>query len=229
MELNHQPLPYFKHDNPYHDKLKSFENFVLRDEEGENYKGQWNQNAFKRKAPLILEIGSGYGHFMRDYCSKNPSVNFIGMDYKFKRSFNLAKKLSALQKENFFYLRANAARVDCLFDESEIDKVLYFFPDPWPKNKHKKKRLFQEEFLKKVHKVLKPNGKFFIKTDHSEYAEWMKSILLESNLFKIEMMSFDIRTDFPDHFLSSFKTKFERIFLQKGLPIKGFELTCLKD
>ena len=83
------------------------------------------------KVHLVLEIGTGYGHFMQDYCAKNPSVNFVGMDYKFKRSFNLVKKLDSLQQRNFFYLRANAARVDQLFGDSELEKVFYFFPDPW--------------------------------------------------------------------------------------------------
>ncbi|MEE2743540.1 MAG: tRNA (guanosine(46)-N7)-methyltransferase TrmB [Bdellovibrionota bacterium] len=220
---------YFPHDNPYHEKLKSFDNFVLRDEEGEAFRGNWNKNAFKNQGPLVLEIGSGYGHFMMDFCSHYPEINFVGMDYKFKRSFQLAQKLKNLERKNFFFLRANGARVDRLFAESELDQVFYFFPDPWPKNKHKKKRLFQKNFLKQVHSVLKPQGKFFIKTDHSDYAEWMKALLLECPFFKIETVSFDIRQEYPEHFLSSFQTKFEKIFLKQDIPIKGFELTCLKE
>ena len=76
--------------------------------------------------------------------------------------------------------------------------------------------------------MLRPQGKFFIKTDHLEYAMWMKSLLSDCPLFKHEMVSFNIREEYPDHFLSSFETKFEKIFLKKGIPIKGFELTSLK-
>ena len=72
---------YFPHDNPYHEKLKSFDNFVLRDEEGEAFRGNWNKNAFKNQGPLVLEIGSGYGHFMMDFCSHYPEINFVGMEY----------------------------------------------------------------------------------------------------------------------------------------------------
>ena len=134
-----------------------------------------------------------------------------------------------LDRKNFLYLRANGSRIDRLFSESELDQVFYFFPDPWPKNKHKKKRLFQKNFLKQVHSVLKPQGKFFIKTDHTDYAEWMKTLLLECPFFKIEIASFNLRQEYPEHFLSSFQTKFEKIFLKQDVPIKGFELTCLKE
>lgn len=229
MEQKTDPNSYFIHDNPYHNKLKHFEKFVLRDEEGEKFKGCWNKKAFNRQGPLVLEIGSGYGHFMLEYCSSHSDTNFVGMDYKFKRSFNLAKKLEQFEQRNFFYLRANGTRIDQIFENSELDQVFYFFPDPWPKNKHKKKRLFQETFLKQVYAVLRPQGKFFIKTDHLEYAKWMKSLLLNCPLFKLEMVSFNVREEYPNNFLSSFETKFEKIFLKKGIPIKGFELTCLKD
>jgi tRNA (guanine-N7-)-methyltransferase len=229
MEQTTDPNSYFIHDNPYHNKLKYFEQFVLRDEEGEKFKGRWNKEAFNRQGPLVLEIGSGYGHFMLEYCLNHPETNFVGMDYKFKRSFNLAKKLEQSKQKNFFYLRANGTRIDQIFESSELDQVFYFFPDPWPKNKHKKKRLFQETFLKQIYTVLKPQGKLFIKTDHLEYAEWMKALLSDCSLFKHEVVSFNIREEYPDHFLSSFETKFEKIFLEKGIPIKGFELTCLKD
>ena len=53
----------YKHDNPYHDKLAIFDKFVLRDDEGESFAGNWNQKVFENDAPIEVEIGSGYGHF----------------------------------------------------------------------------------------------------------------------------------------------------------------------
>ena len=87
----------YKHENPYHDKLGEFGEFVMRDHEAENCGGKWNSEVFKREAPLFLEIGTGAGHFMMDYCNDHPEHHFVGLDYRFKRSFHLAKKLSTLE------------------------------------------------------------------------------------------------------------------------------------
>ena len=228
--VDHTYLQDFKYKtkNPYNDRLGDFNDFVFCGEQGEALRGKWNQDVFKRKAPICLEIGSGYGHFMMEYCEKNPDINFVGMDYRFKRSFALAKKLDQLTHKNFRFLRAKGERIGFLFDENEADTLFYFFPDPWPKTKHQKKRLFQTHFLEIAYKVLKPGGKFYIKTDHDGYALWMEKILDNQKLFNIDLKTTDLRQEHPAHFLSSFKTKFEKIFVAQGIKIKAFELTSLK-
>jgi len=228
----------YTHDNPYHDKLALFENFVMRDQEAEQFRDQWNEKVFKRAAPLCVEIGTGYGHFMLEYCRNNPHENFVGLDYRFKRSYSLAKQLSAIEAGQFKYLRAKGERIHFQFGDSEVDKIYYFFPDPWPKNRHHKKRLFQEPFLAAAYKILKPNGKIFIKTDHDEYAQWMKKVIDKdraqahkkngAQLFDCELASLDLRAEYPKHFLCSFETKFEKIFLAKKIKIKGFVLKSKK-
>lgn len=222
----------YSHKNPYHDKLTEFDEFVMRDNESESYIGKWNDQVFKREAPLCVEIGTGYGHFMHDYCEKNPEVNFIGMDFRFKRSYNLARKLAEHPTKNFKYLRARGERIEFMFKEGEVDRLFYFFPDPWPKKRHHKKRLFQQPFLQAAYKVLRPGGTLFVKTDHSGYAEWMiehmdKPEALE--LFDIKLKTLDLYNEAPDHFLASFQTKFEKIFLKKEEPIKAFELVSKKQ
>lgn len=223
-----ESFQYSKHLNPYHERLKIFDEFVLRDDEGEGFQGNWNSGVFKREAELQVEIGSGYGHFMMEHTQKYPDVNFVGMDHRFKRSFNLARKLSKLEHKNFRYLRARGERVGHLFAENEVDKIFYFFPDPWPKKRHLKKRLFQKRFLDEAHKVLKPHGEILVKTDHDGYFEWMLDEVKNDERFKLELKSFDLRFDAPDHFLSSFVTKFEKIFVAKGIKIKAMVLKNLK-
>ncbi len=218
----------YKHRNPYHEKLAEFSEFVMRDEEAEVYRGKWNTDVFKRDAELVVEVGSGYGHFMREYCEKNPDVNFVGIDYRFKRSYELCKKLKILNIENYRYLRAKGERIGFLFEEGEVDTLLYFFPDPWPKKRHNKKRLFQAPFLQSAYKVLKPGGRMFIKTDHDAYYEWMCEVLKDQDQFTISMQTADLWNEQQDHFLASFQTKFEKIFLKQGINIKGFELISKK-
>jgi tRNA (guanine-N7-)-methyltransferase len=214
----------YTHKNPYHDRLEEFSGFVLRDEEAEKHRGSWNTDVFSRQAPLHVEIGSGFGHFMLAYCEDHPEVNFVGMDYRFKRSFQLAKKLKSHPHQNFRYLRAKGERVEFIFGQQEVEALYYFFPDPWPKTRHHKKRLFQEPFLQAAHKVLTQTGKIYIKTDHDGYAQWMKEHIEKTTLFTCTMESWDLHNDQPDHFLAHYQTKFEKIFLGQGIKIKAFVL-----
>lgn len=221
----------YTHRNPYHEKLEEFSEFVLRDHEGEALPGKWNQEVFKREAPLHIEIGSGYGHFMMDFCEKNPEVNFVGLDYRFKRTFELATKLQNHPTKNFRYLRAKGERIEFNFAENEVDSIYYFFPDPWPKARHHKKRLFQNPFLRAAYRILKPGGKLYIKTDHEGYADWMEEFIAAptcQELFTQTLATRDLYQEFPDHYLAGFQTKFEKIFLKKGINIKAFVLESKK-
>lgn len=129
-------LPYTKNTqlNPYLQRLDEFDHFVFKNEESEIYRNCWRSQVFQNQFPLHVEIGSGAGHFMYDYCQKHSFHNFIGLDYRFKRSYRLAKKMSALETQNFRYLRAWGERLAYVFGEDELDALYYFFPDPWPKN-----------------------------------------------------------------------------------------------
>jgi tRNA (guanine-N7-)-methyltransferase len=218
----------YTHDNPYHDRLAVYDSFVLRDEEAESNVSKWNDHIFKNTQPVEVEIGTGYGEFMIEYSQKNPDRNFIGLDHRFKRSYGLAMKLNKLEHKNFRYLRARGERLGFMFGESEVQSVFYFFPDPWPKNRHNKKRLFQKPFLDDCHKVLKNGGTLFVKTDHDGYYEWMLNELKEEKRFEVLLQTKDLRNEYPEHFLSQFKTKFEKIFLSQGTLIKAIELRNIK-
>lgn len=231
--MDHTFQEHFKytHRNPYHDKLVEFSDFLLRDEDSEQFAGQWNEKVFGREGNLCAEIGSGYGHFMMEYCANNPNTNFVGMDFRFKRTFYLAKKLQDHPTKNFRYLRARGERIKYIFGENEIDNMFYFFPDPWPKKRHHKKRLFQQPFIEAAYHVLKPGATLWIKTDHDAYAEWMDEHMNKPEalkLFDIKLRTFDLREEHPEHFLASFQTKFEKIFLAQGTKIKAFELVSRK-
>jgi tRNA (guanine-N7-)-methyltransferase len=211
-------------DNPYSDKLNAYADFVMQDNNCEELRGKWAMQEFKNNLPLHVEIGSGFGDFMFNFCNEITNVNFIGMDYRFKRSYQVARKLAKIPHRNFRYLRAMGERIGFMFDAAEVERLYYFFPDPWPKARHNKKRLFQKPFLDAAHKVLSPQGEIWIKTDHDDYFAWMLEHLEQENRFSIELQSFDLHADFPEHFLSTHKTKFEHIFLGQGIKIKALIL-----
>lgn len=218
----------YKHHNPYHEKLKEFSDFVLRDHEGENLKGRWAVDEFHHNTDIVLEIGTGYGHFMKKYCLKMPETNFIGLDYKFKRSFRLVKNLNKIRSiTNFRYLRARAERLLWLFSPNELKKIFIFFPDPWPKRKHHKKRLLQLEFLQILHTVLRNDGCIYIKTDHVPLSKWMIEQVERSHLFHVEFFTKDLYGEDPHHFLTEYQTYFEKIFLSQNKKIISLQLTPL--
>lgn len=230
MQSNHAYHPEFKkykRTNPYHEKLGEFDQFVLRDEEAEAHRGKWKE-LFQNQNPLNVEVGTGYGEFMVEYCQKHPGENFVGLDHRFKRSFGLAKQLSRLENKNFRYLRARGERIGYIFGESEVQNLFYFFPDPWPKKRHHKNRLFQRPFLDDAHRILAAGGVLYVKTDHDGYYEWMLEALQGEKRFEILLQSRDLRKEFPEHFLSQFTTKFEKIFLSQGTLIKSLVLKNLK-
>lgn len=236
---NNAPRCYLrKETNPYHHKLQEFNEFVFLDHQPESFKGKWNQDVFKNNHPLIIEIGVGYGEFMTHYCLQHPEHNYVGMDIRFKRSFNVAKKLQDKELQNMRFLRAQGQRLPWLFDQREIDQLLCFFPDPWPRKKQFKRRLFQKDFFQSLSTLLKPQGTLLFKTDHLEMFEWALNELSQCSNLNILWQSFDLYQDYEvliDEKIKqlvqpmvTFQTKFEKIFLQQNIPIKALVL-CPQD
>ena len=214
----------YTHKNPYNEKLGQYSRFVLRDREPEAFQGCWCRGVFQRDCSLVVEVGSGYGHFMLEYCAQNPQVNFVGLDYRFKRGFQLVKRIHREGLCNIRYLRARGERLHFLFAPGEVDRVFFFFPDPWPKSRHRGRRLAQGAFFDSVHRILRPGGEFFIKTDHYDYFLWMDDCMRGDGRWEVELKTLDLYSEYSDHFLSAYKTKFEKIFLSQNIPIKAFVL-----
>ena len=128
----------YRHRNIYHDKLQDYGQFVFRDREAEQFAGVWNREVFKNNAPIAVEIGPGYGHFMLEYCQQYPLLNFVGIDYRFKRGFQLVKRIGRKGLSNVRYLRARGERLHFIFGAQEVDQIFFFFPDPWAKSRQRK-------------------------------------------------------------------------------------------
>lgn len=234
-----RPLCYTRKDtNPYQFKLADLGSFIFLDHEAEKFRGKWQNQVFHNDHPLIVEIGVGYGDFMTDYASKNPSTNYVGMDIRFKRSFGVAKKIKSLSLENIRFLRAQGQRLPYLFDKNEVDVLFCFFPDPWPRKKQHKKRILQKSLLDSIANILKPQGYFCFKTDHLEMFNWVYEELAHCPKLKLKWSSFDLYKDAPFvedekiknilYPMVTFQTKFEKIFLQQNTHIKAM-IICPQD
>jgi tRNA (guanine-N7-)-methyltransferase len=131
-----------------------------------------SQTLFGNDAPLELEVGSGKGLFMQNASGKNPGHNFLGVEIAYKYAAQAAERLAKHDRCNAIMASGNA---EPLLEKSIADQSLtavhIYFPDPWWKKKHKKRRVVNPQSVKHIYRVLSPGGSFHFWTDVLEYFE----------------------------------------------------------
>ncbi len=134
--------------------------------------------AFGRAAPKILEIGFGMGGATAQIAQANPDQDYLGIEVHSPGVGNLLKLIQEQSLTNLRVIQHDAVEVlrDMIADEA-LDGVHIFFPDPWPKKRHHKRRLLQAEFLALLCSKLKPGGYLHFATDWEEYAQWTLEVL----------------------------------------------------
>lgn len=133
---------------------------------------------FGRDAPLVLEVGFGMGDSLLAMATAAPEIDFVGIEVHPPGVGRLINSAGAAQLSNLRVYMADAVDVmqDCISDES-LDRFQLFFPDPWHKKKHHKRRIVQPEFVELVRRKLKPQGVLHMATDWEEYAEYMMEVM----------------------------------------------------
>ena len=139
--------------------------------DGTVHKGKWHE-LFKNDKPIHLEIGMGKGDFIIEHAKTNPNVNYIGLEKFPSVLIQAADKLGDTHLDNLYLLLVDAATLEEIFEENEIDKIYLNFSDPWPKARHAKRRLTSSSFLKSYQKILKEKGLVEFKTDNRELFEY---------------------------------------------------------
>tara|TARA_B100001769_G_scaffold238459_1_gene204334 strand:- start:307 stop:972 length:666 start_codon:yes stop_codon:yes gene_type:complete len=155
-----------------------WDQFVINSEEGLNK--SWVDQ------PSALDIGFGAGETTACMARRNPEMLVLGAEVYLAGIGSLLNKADTESLENIKILNADIAP----FLEEKVanncfDLILMFYPDPWPKRKHHKRRLFQKDFVNLVNKKLKPNGIFYFKTDWSHYFDHAKKLLLHNPAWKV--------------------------------------------
>ncbi|QFR39111.1 tRNA (guanosine(46)-N7)-methyltransferase TrmB [Candidatus Gracilibacteria bacterium 28_42_T64] len=211
-------------NNPYIEKVKAHPNIITKSEEASKHKGKWNE-FFGNNNPIVLEIGTGLGNFFSTEASKNPDKNYIGMEIKYKRVYNTAEKTIAKGGENFVVIKDFAQKITDIFADGELELTYIFFPDPWAKkDRQKKHKLLQEEFLTNLCNKTKIGGKVIFKTDHKEYFDETLEILDELNLWEQSRKTYHYEKDIEEFDVTNI-TEFEQIFRGHKLEICYIELT----
>jgi tRNA (guanine-N7-)-methyltransferase len=131
----------------------------------EQYKGKW-QSLFKKNQPLRVEFGGGKGSFIIDTAEQDPDSNYLTFERNAKVVCKSLPKLEAINHDNFYIVCADVTDVCGIFEDDSVDRIYLNFSDPWPKDRHAKRRLTHDAFLKKYEKILKAGGELHFKTDN---------------------------------------------------------------
>ncbi|WP_293267545.1 tRNA (guanosine(46)-N7)-methyltransferase TrmB [Neptunomonas sp.] len=143
---------------------------------------------FGREAPVVLEIGFGMGDSLLEMASREPSKNFVGIEV---HSPGVGRLLSNANEEGLTNIRVYAEDAvevfkQCVPDNS-LDTLQLFFPDPWHKKRHHKRRIVQPDFAQSIRKKLKVGGYFHMATDWENYAEHMMEVMSAAEGYKNKM------------------------------------------
>ena len=166
---------------------------------------------FGRSAPTIVEIGFGMGETSTAIALAQPQHNFLGIEVHAPGVGSLLKQIDALQLSNVRIIQHDAVEVlRYMIAPHSLAGVHLFFPDPWPKKRHHKRRLLQAEFAALVAARIECGGYFHCATDWQEYAEQMLAVLEAEPLLKNSADGFAARPDYRP------LTKFEKRGLKLG-------------
>ena len=139
---------------------------------------------FERDAPLIIEVGFGMGDSLLEMAQTQPDNDFIGIEVHPPGVGRVINEAGKLGLKNLKVYLADAIDVlnDCI-PERCASRFQLYFPDPWHKKKHNKRRIVQPQFVELVHKKLKSGGVFHMATDWENYADYMMEVMCQSELF----------------------------------------------
>lgn len=168
---------------------------------------------FGREAPLQVDLGCGDGSFLCELASQNPDQNFLGVEKLPGRVAKACRKSARLTNVRVLNVES-AYAVRYLLPEASAETFYLFFPDPWPKRRHRRRRIVTTAFLDSIHRALTAEGFLRIATDQSDYFNEIQRLLREHSGFTI--------VDAEEIALPM--TKFERRFVGAGAPIHRLAL-----
>lgn len=168
------------------------------------------QTLFGRTAPVIMEIGFGNGLSLADMAEAAPDEDYFGVEVHKPGLGSLLVQIKQRGLENVRVSGDDAVEVLRQIPESSLDRLQIFFPDPWHKKRHHKRRLIQAVFVEQVIRCLKPNGILHVATDWQNYAEHVLELLSSTAGLNNLAESYSTKPDYRP------ETKYERRGLNLG-------------
>lgn len=188
--------------------------YVIQD--AENQKGKI-KTYFEKEQPIRIEIGMGKGRFIMQMAEENPEINFIGIEKYSSVLLRAIQKMEQNELPNLRFIRMDAEDITEVFEKGEVDRIFLNFSDPWPKDRHAKRRLPSKEFLKRYDEILKKDGVIEFKTDNGDLFDFAVE-QLEPAGWKAEVITYDLHHD-PVLCEGNIMTEYEEKFSSMGNPI----------
>jgi tRNA (guanine-N7-)-methyltransferase len=172
-----------------------------------DFLGRWDR--------VEIEIGSGNGHFLTEYGARLGQCGLLGIESKPKRCGKIEKKIELKKLANILIFNGKAEALLARLADGSLDAFHVYFPDPWPKTKHRRRRLFKMDALEVFYRALKPGGRIYFATDVHDYYLQVKILGLLHGGFAVRDGDLP-----PETALSSFNLKTRRA----GKTLRGLVL-----
>ena len=187
--------------------------FVIHDPEEQ--KGHW-RDVFGNDHPIEIEVGMGKGKFIMDLAAAHPDVNYLGIERYSSVLLRALQKRAERDLSNIFFLCIDAKEMADYFAPGEVSRIYLNFSDPWPKDRHAKRRLTSPVFMEVYDSILKPDGVIEFKTDTRGLFEYSLESIPAAG-WDILAHTFDLhRSDMAE---GNVMTEYETKFASEGKPI----------
>lgn len=185
-------------------------------QESEQLKGNWHQ-VFGNDHPIHVEIGMGKGRFLMALARENPRNNYIGIEKYSSVLLRALQKMEEEPLENIRFIRMDAETVSNIFQKGEVERIYLNFSDPWPKDRHARRRLTSRQFFARYDSILKPDGHVEFKTDNQGLFDFSLEEVKEAG-WKLDGCTRDLHHDEIMN-QGNIMTEYEERFSAMGNPI----------
>lgn len=184
-------------------------------QEPKELKGKWHE-FFGNNNPIRIEVGMGKGKFIMELAEKNPDVNYVGIERYSSVLLRGLQKRAEMDVSNIYFMRIDALELAEVFDKEEVDRIYLNFSDPWPKDRHAKRRLTSDRFLPIYDSILKKDGIIEFKTDNQGLFDYSMESIPEAG-WTIEASTYDLHNSWMNE--GNVMTEYEIKFSSEGNPI----------
>ena len=189
--------------------------YVVQDPQAQ--KGRWNL-LFGNANPIQIEVGMGKGRFIMELAQKNPGINYIGIERYSSVLLRGLQKRAELELDNIFFMCIDAKTLADVFAPGEVNRIYLNFSDPWPKDRHARRRLTSPDFLARYREIIDGKGRLEFKTDNRGLFDYSVETVKDSDQWELAAVTYDLH---HDEILcqGNIMTEYEEKFSALGNPI----------